>query len=385
MFNIFRKATEFESNWYVQQQQKQQQRLWFDRTSCFGKHGFSTTKQNIIFLASCTYHFLQPVFFGRPLRRHFSFFLFFFVSFVYFVCRDWKQRISRQFRDKRTRFLNHISSFRSVHLCDCVHSHVTTTTAAVTAKTVWCLIANFWFRACRAQCIVHSSSALRMKIHVAFDVIFGIFGVVSQWNRLNYVAVIHLLPLMKSGIFSFCFSRLLFLYYFIINGWIFDQHFRVIFARSLYIRLRRFLIFCCLHFQSWCGWPMLKLDFGHGVWRTHGQKLMYECTCFVVLTFNFAWIAANLFVDNVFGFRRVQRLSNAHRCLVEMARPAFRYVWVAVDLWMGWRIVYSIHGQMDTICEDMIINGLCVGVFGTSHEQNRAVDRSGRRGQCAQL
>lgn len=77
MFNIFRKATEFESNWYVQQQQKQQQRLWFDRTSCFGKHGFSTTKQNIIFLASCTYHFLQPVFFGRPLRRHFSFFLFF--------------------------------------------------------------------------------------------------------------------------------------------------------------------------------------------------------------------------------------------------------------------------------------------------------------------
>lgn len=50
------------------------------------------------------------------------------------------------------------------------------------------------------------------------------------------------------------------------------------------------------------------------------------------LTFKVSGVAAYLFVDTFGGFGCIQRLSNAHRCLIEMARSTFWYMRITINL-----------------------------------------------------
>lgn len=50
------------------------------------------------------------------------------------------------------------------------------------------------------------------------------------------------------------------------------------------------------------------------------------------LTVKVSRTAANLFVDTIIGFGCIERLPNAHRCLIEMAGPTFWYMRITINL-----------------------------------------------------
>lgn len=86
------------------------------------------------------------------------------------------------------------------------------------------------------------------------------------------------------------------------------------------------------------------LDFARFV----GDFSVFQCKW---LTIKVSRTAANLFVDKFIRFGCIERLPNAHRCLIEMAGATFWYMRITINLQLKWETHEKHTGTMNEVSE----------------------------------